>query len=310
MTTATPLLPRFQQDPRSQQLLTVLLGDYWFARDEPIPSSALVELLSVFDVTPRGGRAAIQRLAQRGFLQSEKSGRRTAYAVTPKSRRQLDAHVRSLFPPRTPEPWDGTWTLVAYSLPDDARETRRALRERLRIHGFGNLYDALWMRPGEQTTALREISDELGAIDPDQVTVFTGAQIPRSMSARAVWSAFDLDDVAGAYRAFIARWGALADRIPDSPAELLSGEEALRTRTSIMTDWRALRRADPHLPAELLGVDFPMHEAREVCAKVYDHLGPPAESVFRRILTPHDGELAQRVSHHTFAASDSLLGDA
>lgn len=310
MTTAPALLPRFQQDPRSQQLLTVLLGDYWFARNEPIPSSALVDLLSVFDVTPRGARAAIQRLAQRGFLQSEKSGRRTAYAVTPKSRRQLDAHVRSLFPPQTSEPWDGTWTLVAYSLPDDAREKRRALRDRLRFRGFGSLYDALWIRPGNQTAVLRDVSAELTAIDPERVTVFTDAHLAKSMSTSTIWSAFGLEDVAAEYRAFIARWSALATQTSRGLTNTASGEEALRTRTSIMTDWRALRRRDPHLPSELLGADFPSHEAREVCADVYDHLGALAEAAFRRVLAPHDNELAQRASHHTFAASDSLLGDA
>ena len=309
-TTETPLLPRFQQDPRSQQLLTVLLGDYWFAREDPIPSSALVELLSVFDVTPRAARAAIQRLAQRGFLRSEKHGRRTAYAVSPKSREQIEGHVRALFPPRVPAAWDGTWTLVAYSLPHEAREARRMLREQLRLRNFGNLYDALWIRPGDQTEQLMEMGRELDAIHPDQVTVFTGAQLPASMSARAVRAAFGLDDVAEAYRAFVSRWRLTAERVRELASGDPSGEDALRTRTSIMTDWRALRRRDPHLPRELLGEKFPAHEARDVCASVYDDLGPRAESVVRRILAPHDGDLAERVSHHTFAASDSLLGDA
>lgn len=310
MTTEPPLLPRFQQDPRSQQLLTVLLGDYWFAQNDPVPSSALVDLLSEFDVTPRAARAAIQRLAQRGFLRSEKHGRRTAYAVSPRSRAQIDAHVRALFPSPLSEAWDGTWTLVAYSLPHEAREARRALREQLRARNFGNLYDALWIRPGDQTPQLQELARELDAIDPDQVTVFTSARPPSSMSRRAVWSAFGLDGVADAYRSFVTRWRGAAEQIRDSAAGSPNGEDALRLRTSIMTDWRALRRSDPQLPRELLGEDFPAHEARDVCARVYDDLGPRAESVVRRIIALHDGQLAERVSHHTFAASDSLLGDA
>ncbi|RCS62235.1 PaaX family transcriptional regulator [Microbacterium sp. JB110] len=306
--TSVQLLPRFQQGPRSQQLLTVLLGDYWFARDEPIPSAALVELLGVFGVTASGARAAIQRLAHRGFLRSVKEGRSTSYGVSPMSRQQVNAHVMSLFSDAHLHGWDGTWTLVAYSLPDDEQGMRRMLREQLRRHRFGNLYDALWARPGEHIEELRGVRGEIIGLRPEHLTVFTGARLPDSISLRAVRTAYDLDDLAAGYRAFSASWRPLADRLRNgdqTPGD--SEEEDLRVRTSIMTEWRLLRRSDPRLPMELLGADFPSHEARQVCSAVYDSLGGRAQSVVRRILASHDSLLAQHVDYHTFAASDALL---
>ncbi|MGF9662540.1 PaaX family transcriptional regulator C-terminal domain-containing protein [Arthrobacter crystallopoietes] len=320
MSTPAPSLPRFQQGARPQQLLTVLLGDYWHARNEPIPSAALVELLQGFDVTVTGARAAIQRLAQRGFLVGIKAGRQTAYAVPTMSQDRINAHVRSLFMSHLPQQWDGAWTLVGYSLPEDARGTRRALREQLRQLRFGNLYDALWIRPGDHLAAVRDLLDGLGsALDPEHVTVFTGARLPEGTGLSAVASAFDLPALAEQYREFLDRWEPVASRLQDGLEAALEvspeagarpGDAALRLRTSIMADWRTLRRLDPRLPHELLGEDYPMHRAVAACCAIYDALGPPAEAAFRRILRAHDGHLAELVTHHTFAASASLLSEA
>ncbi|MFC7859537.1 PaaX family transcriptional regulator C-terminal domain-containing protein [Arthrobacter koreensis] len=312
-----PTLPRFQNGARPQQLLTVLLGDYWHARSEPIPSAALVDLLQVFEVTPSGARAAIQRLAQRGFLVGTKEGRQTSYSVSPMSRERINRHVQSLFMSHLPQEWDGSWTLVGYSLPEDAKGTRRVLRDQLRQLGFGNLYDALWVRPGNHSDAVAGLQASLGALlGTNQLTVFTGARLPESAGMEAVRSAFGLDALADGYSEFIHRWepaastlmdrtDAVRQRAPDSGTR--TGDAVLRLRTSIMADWRTLRRQDPRLPHELLGRNFPMHRAVAVCSALYDSLGPAAESGFRRILRAHDESLAELATHHTFAASASLL---
>jgi phenylacetic acid degradation operon negative regulatory protein len=319
MPMSSPTLPRFQNGARPQQLLTVLMGDYWHARNEPIPSAALVELLQVFDVTASGARAAIQRLAQRGFLVGTKEGRQTAYAVSPMSQERINSHVRSLFMSHLPQSWDGTWTVVGYSLPEDAKGTRRLLRDQLRQLGFGSLYDALWIRPGNQLDSVSGLMGSLGGqLNPDQLTVFTGAQLPEGAGLESVQAAFGLPALAEGYAEFIDRWEPVASHLKDgldaalelSPeAGARPGDAALRLRTSIMADWRILRRQDPRLPHELLGADYPMHRAVAACAAIYDSLGPTAEAGFRRILRAHDERLAELITHHTFAASASLLSE-
>ncbi|UPO76246.1 PaaX family transcriptional regulator C-terminal domain-containing protein [Arthrobacter sp. Helios] len=317
MPAPTATLPRFQNGARPQQLLTVLLGDYWHTRAEPVPSAALVDLLQVFDVTASGARAAVQRLAQRGFLVGSKTGRQTAYAVSPMSHERIDSHVRALFMSHLPQDWDGAWTLVGYSLPDDAQGTRRLLRDHLRQLRFGNLYDALWVRPGYHLDSLNDLRSSFeGQMNPSQLTVFTGASLPDHSPLDSVQSAFGLPGLAEAYSEFIACWAPVASKICDGSdpsrvdpflAGSRPGEAALRLRTSVMADWRTLRRQDPQLPHELLGENYPMHGAVSVCATLYDQLGPPAEAEFRRILHRHDERLAELVTHHTFAASASLL---
>ncbi|WP_426181831.1 PaaX family transcriptional regulator C-terminal domain-containing protein [Microbacterium sp. TWP3-1-2b2] len=312
------VLPRVQRGAHSQQLLSVLLGDYWFARAEPVPSAALVDLLGLFDVSAAGARGAIQRLAQRGFLVGAKTGRHTEYAVAPMTREIIDSHVRVLFLSHRAPQWDGTWTVVAYSVPENAAGTRRALRDQLRQLRFGALYDALWLRPGDASESIEKMLAKMPAsLHPEQLTVFADARLPRGADQEAVAGAFQLHAQAAGYQRFLDRWESVAQRLesegPEAVLDVVSdsaglpADEALRVRTSIMADWRTLRRSDPQLPDELLGPDYPLHRAVAVCAAVYDVLGPAAESAVRRVLRPYRDDLAGHVTHHTFAAATSLL---
>src|SRR3954462_13731339 len=76
-------LPRAQAGAQPQHLLLTLLGDYWFQRDEHLPSAALVDLLAEFGVSAGGARAALSRPARPGLprsAQARRAGPRRAAA--------------------------------------------------------------------------------------------------------------------------------------------------------------------------------------------------------------------------------------
>src|ERR1700750_2248123 len=62
---------------RPPRLLLPRLGDYWWQRTEPLPSAAIVALLSEFGVSDSAARAALSRLTRNGLLVTSKTGRRT-----------------------------------------------------------------------------------------------------------------------------------------------------------------------------------------------------------------------------------------
>lgn len=164
--------------------------------DDPAALStrrALVDLLSVFGVSAAGARGATQRLAQRGFLIGTRTGRHTEYAVAPMTRDIIDSHVQVLFLSHRPPAWDGSWTLLAYSVPEDAAAVRRTLRDRLRHLRFGALYDGLWLRPGD---AGEQVVSELAALPealhPSHSTVFTQARLPSGVGHDAVVEALQV----------------------------------------------------------------------------------------------------------------------
>ncbi|MDY7102150.1 MAG: PaaX family transcriptional regulator C-terminal domain-containing protein [Actinomycetota bacterium] len=291
-------LPRQQAGSQPQLLLLTLFVDYWLGRTEHLPSAALVALLGEFGVSPAGGRAALSRLARRNLLASEKRGRRTYYRLSPTSDEFLDWRTgETLRSGLGSKPWDGRWTAIAYSIPDDQRQARGPLRNRLRSLGFAALYDGLWISPHPPPRALY---DALEALEDASVTVFVAESLDRRDGSDPV-EAWDLTHLREAYDEFVARFGPLRDRVV---AGEVGTAEALVARTEIMNYWRQLARLDPELPIELLGDDWPRADARKLFVAVYDALGPLAEVRFAAILRDHDPDLADLVSHFT---SDRFL---
>ncbi|NKX51698.1 PaaX family transcriptional regulator, partial [Arthrobacter deserti] len=195
-----PQLPRHQQGAEPQRLLTTLFGDYWLGRSEHLPSAALVRLLAGFVTTAAGARAATQRLAARRFLVGSRNGRETAYGVPPRSREVLNMHLRKLFGTPEQEPWDGQWTIVAFSVPEQDRAARRQHREAPRSLHFGRLYDALWVSPRDRTP---ELAEPAAQVRPHQPTAFRGADIPVGPVRNIAAEAFELAPLAEQYRVFV-----------------------------------------------------------------------------------------------------------
>jgi len=121
---------------RPPRLLLTLLGDYWWQRTEPLPSAAIVALLAEFGVSDSAARAALSRLTRNGLLVTSKTGRRTFSRLSSRAAGILDDGARRIFSfGAASQPWDGLWSLVAFSIPEDNRAARDALRKQLRWRG-------------------------------------------------------------------------------------------------------------------------------------------------------------------------------
>jgi phenylacetic acid degradation operon negative regulatory protein len=296
--------PRAQSGAEPQLLLTSLLGDFWYWRDEHIPSSALVRLLEEFGITADGARAAMRRLAARGLLTVARSGRTTAYGIPPRTSEVIveRTHRMLTFGAAAPE-WDGHWTVVAFSVPEQDREVRAALRVRLRLLRFAALYDGVWVSPHDTGADARAVLDELGV---GTATVLRCTEVPGGSEAGSPRAAFDLEPLGKEYRAF-------AEQYEPVLAEVESGRigpaDALRLRTRLRVDWRRFPETDPDMPAELLPPDWPRRRAQQVFVQIYDRLGPLAELRFREVLARTHPELAALARHHDSATVAALYAE-
>ena len=278
---------------RPPRLLLTLLGDYWWQRTEPLPSAAIVALLAEFGVSDSAARAALSRLTRNGLLVTSKTGRRTFSRLSSRAAEILDDGARRIFSfGAASQPWDGMWSLVAFSIPEDNRAARDALRKQLRWRGFAPLYVGY----------LKDLDITTG-------TAFRASSVPADGEIPA--RAWDLDGLRQRYECFIAfagqlRDAAVAGRVPPT--------DALIARTRVMDEWRAFPALDPDLPAELLPSAWPRASARELFIGCYDLLGPLAALRVRQIITRYSPELADRAAYHSSelklsAAPDPLAAD-
>ncbi len=290
---------------RPPRLLLTLLGDYWWQRTESLPSAALVALLAEFGVSDSAARAALSRLTRNRLLVTSRSGRRTFVRLSERAAQILDEGASHIFSfGRDREPWDGMWSLLAFSVPEENRAVRDALRKQLRWLGFAPLYDGLWLAPRDRVAEVVGLLDELGI---STATAFRATAVPGSEPGGLPQRAWDLDDLRTRYDAFIAVAGQLQAR---ALAGQISPVEALVARTHVMDEWRAFPGLDPDLPAELLPAEWPRAVARETFITTYDLLGPLAAHRVRQVIARYSTELAARAAYHSSELTTSVAGDS
>jgi phenylacetic acid degradation operon negative regulatory protein len=312
---------------RPPRLLLTLLGDYWWQRTEPLPSAAVVALLAEFGVSDSASRAALSRLTRNGLLVTSRNGRRTYVQLSARAANVLDDGARRIFSfGASPTPWDGMWSLVAFSIPEEHRSARDELRKALRWLGFAPLYDGLWVSPRDHAD---EVIERLADLGITTATAFRATALPlpargeaargetaRGEAARGETArgpagaagiparAWDLSGLQERYEEFTTFATMLRDQ---TEAGQISVADALVARTRVMNEWRAFPALDPDLPDELLPPTWPRAAARELFVACYDLLGPIATRRVRQIIARYSPELAGRAAYHD---TELVLSDA
>jgi phenylacetic acid degradation operon negative regulatory protein len=288
---------------RPPRLLLTLLGDYWWQHTESLPSAALVGLLAEFGVSDSAARAALSRLTRNRLLVTSKVGRRTFVRLSERAAQILDEGARHIFSfGRDTQPWDGMWSLVAFSIPEHNRAARDALRKQLRWLGFAPLYDGLWVAPRDQAS---EVVGQLAELGISTATAFRATTVPGTGPDGYPQVAWDLEDLHARYDGFIAYAQQLRER---ALAGRISPVEALVARTRVMDEWRAFPGLDPDLPGELLPDAWPRAAARELFIATYDLLGPLAAHRVRQIIARYSRELAAKAAYHSSELTTAAAG--
>jgi phenylacetic acid degradation operon negative regulatory protein len=206
--------PVAQRPPR---LLLTLLGDYWWQRTESLPSAAIVGLLAEFGVSDSAARAALSRLTRNGLLVTSRGGRRTFVRLSARAADVLDDGARRIFSfGSTPAPWDGMWSLVAFSIPEQNRSARDELRKALRWLGFAPLYDGLWVSPRDHASDVISRLKDLGITT---ATAFraTALPVPVAVPAQVALAAEGSVNGASAGLANVAPANVPAVTVPADP---------------------------------------------------------------------------------------------
>ncbi|MFH8623614.1 PaaX family transcriptional regulator C-terminal domain-containing protein [Streptomyces vietnamensis] len=259
--------------PRPQSLMLTFFGIHVLGTGTALSSASVIDAFARVDVGEDAVRSTLTRMVARGLLERHRRGRRMYFSLTPRAAEVLaDGEERIHRTGAVNRAWDGTWTLVGFSLPESWRRERHDLRSRLVWAGFGPLQNGLWVAPGRVDVA--PVAAELGL--GDRIRAFHGEAAAPTEAGPLLRTAFDVDAIADGYRAFLARWGAGA-----APAE---ARDDLGRLLLLHTDWLDLVRRDPHLPAEHLPADWPAEAAETLFRELSAGFEPGARRIAEEIL--------------------------
>ena len=241
--------------PRPQSLLLSFFGIHVLGRGIAVSSASIIDILGRVGVGEDAVRSTLTRMVGRDLLDRQRVGRKAYFGLTERSDAVLrDGQQRVWQAGVVNQDWDGTWTVVGFSLPDAWRSERHDLRSRLLWGGLGPLQSGMWATPGRVDVAALVAGLGLEA----HLKVFQGCAVAPTEAGAMVATAFDIPAIARRHEAFLVRWGEAA----------AVGDDQLAGQLLLHTDWLDLVRRDPHLPVEYLPADWP---------------GVRAERVFRRL---------------------------
>lgn len=259
---------------RPQSLLLTFLGDQVLGRDVCVYSGSVIDVFERAGVGEQATRSTLTRMVKRDLLRRQREGRRMYFGLTEHSTAVLrDGERRIWQTGAVNRDWDGTWTLLGFSLPESWQRQRHDLRSKLTWSGFGPLFSGLWIAPGEVDVS--ELVAELGL--SAHVKVFR-AHADAGMDIGAmIEETWELAELAAGYQEFVRRW---------QPWETATAapEDALARRLVLQVEWLRIIRRDPRLPVKHLPDDWPAEQAEKTFRAVYDQLTPPARDAAERLL--------------------------
>jgi phenylacetic acid degradation operon negative regulatory protein len=262
-------------DARPQDLIFTLYGDFLRQRVEPVWVGSLIGLLEPVGLTATNVRTVLSRMAGKGWLEAEREGRRSYYGLTARGRRLLEEGASRIYDPPRQDEWDGEWTLLSYSIPED----RRALRDRLRVQlswlGFGSLGNGLWVTPHDVRERLAAVAAELEVAE--YLEVFRGAHVGGSDPTRLVRQLWDLDGLNQRYEAFVARHLSDCVRLKEEGPDSVAPVTAYEARFRLVHEYRAFPLLDPFLPRPLQPSDWAGECALALFRHYHDLLAAPAD---------------------------------
>jgi phenylacetic acid degradation operon negative regulatory protein len=264
---------------RPQLLLLMLLGDYVLDRDLCLFSGSVIDVMARLGVSEHATRSTLARMVNRGLLRRQREGRRMYFGLTPRSTGILhDGQTRIWRTGAVNDRWDGTWTLLCFSLPESWQRQRHDLRSQLAWAGFGPLQGGLWIAPGP--VGVDRIVDGLGLAA--HVRVFRARADELTDVRQLVGDAYDLAGVAARYVEFLNRW--------EPPDGRLPVEDPLAARLTIVAEWLGAIRRDPRLPVQHLPPDWPAVRAQNVFRNLETAFDGPARKLAATLLdTRPDG---------------------
>lgn len=269
--------------PRSQDMVFTLFGDYLLDREHPVWTGSLITLLGQLGMSPMAVRTVLSRMARKNWLSVVKRGTRSWHGLSRRGKSLLETGRGRIYRAPARVAWDGRWSIITYSVPEERRQRRDALRARLASLGCGSLTSGVWVTPHDVTATVRAIGEELRLAR--QIEVFRGTHAGLSDTARLVNQCWDLAGLDQRYAAFLERWRldfehcrqcGLTGARAGIHKPCTEPADCFRRRFLLVHEYRSFAMADPHLPAELLPAAWHGESAARLFETYHDVLAGPA----------------------------------
>ncbi|HTN65815.1 MAG TPA: phenylacetic acid degradation operon negative regulatory protein PaaX [Burkholderiaceae bacterium] len=289
--------------PRAKSLVMTLFGDVITPHGGKVWLGSLIDLLAPFGISDRLVRTSVFRLAEEGWLDAQREGRRSLYALNPSAAPRFERAYQRIYTPSVRE-WSGEWTLLFATSGTITAEQRAGLRKELLWQGYGLIAPSVFGHPNADPETLDEILQRVGVKGNVFVCVATDSAAFATRSLKdLIGQCWELGSVIGDYAHLSGRFAAVPKLLNARSA--LDPEHAFMIRTLLIHAYRRAQLHDPQLPLELLPENWPGMTTYELCRKVYRGTWQSAEQYVLATLRRED-EAAPEAAPYFYQRFDGL----
>ncbi|MFF0477545.1 PaaX family transcriptional regulator C-terminal domain-containing protein [Streptomyces sp. NPDC004284] len=270
---------------RRPEVSTRLLVHALVREDGTVDAGELYAVAGLLGMTDQQVRLCLKRLVAEGRFVQDGRGRRAVLravadpatgGLAPDADHVRHAHRQDL----GLAPWDGTWHLFAFAVPEARRTARDALRETLLHLGAAPVQGGLYVSANPIADLVEGQARHLGVLDT--VTFLTSTDLrvgevsdPLRLAA-AIWP---LDEIAARHERLAAFAETVAGRLARGAD--LSGAEKLTSAVELAAEFSRAMTPDPLLPPELLPRPWPGSRARRLTRECWTALRTPSAAGLR-----------------------------
>ncbi|MFI0466205.1 PaaX family transcriptional regulator C-terminal domain-containing protein [Saccharopolyspora sp. 5N102] len=247
------------------EIPTRLLVHALVREDGTVDAAELYAVAGILGMSDQQVRLCIKRLVAEGQFTHEGRGRRAQLRAVADSTGSIvpDAdHLRHAYRQDLGlAPWDGTWHLFAFAIPESLRTARDALRGTLLYLGAAAVQGGLYVSANAIEDLVEAEARRLGVLDA--VTFLTSTDLrmggtgdPGDLAA-AMWP---LTEIAGRHERLAAFAESCLSELRNGKVE--AGAERLTMAVELAAEFTRAMEPDPLLPPDLLPQPWPGSRAR------------------------------------------------
>ncbi|MFJ1614761.1 PaaX family transcriptional regulator C-terminal domain-containing protein [Streptomyces sp. NPDC088249] len=257
------------------QVPTRMLVEALIRTDHTVDAGELYAAAALLGMTDQQVRLCIKRLVTEGRFIQEGRGRKALLRATGATKQALGPDVEFVTHAFRQDaglaPWDGTWHLVAFAVPEATRTARDTLRTALTRLGGAPVQGGLYVSANAWEPYVEDEARRLGILD--RLTLLTTDDLRQgevrdpAVLARTLWPR---DEIADRYRRLASVTEPRLRQLQDEAG--LSAPQQLTIAVELAAEFTRAMEPDPLLPPELLPQPWPGTEARRLVARCWELL--------------------------------------